>query len=170
MTQPAYIYPRLYYCILRLWLEQNRFRLFTVSCDHKFKMSSQLDQYRLILISAEQKAQEDFDKSVLTLSSSALGVTFAFIKEIVGNKPPINSELISYAWLSWVISISTVLISFFFSTLAFRKAIKQLDSGDIHKTHPGGWYDCVTGILNAIGGLLFIAGVILALIFAYTNL
>jgi hypothetical protein len=133
-------------------------------------MDDSLEQYRKLLINTEQKAQDDFDKTIITLSGGALGITFAFIKDIVGSKPVINPDLIFYAWLSWGISISAVLLSFYFSNLAFREAIKQIHNGNIYKMHPGGWYDSFTGILNAIGGFLFIVGVTLAIIFAYLNL
>ncbi|RME59841.1 hypothetical protein D6779_03325 [Candidatus Parcubacteria bacterium] len=134
------------------------------------QMENPLDKYRETLLATEQKAQEDFDKTILTLSGSALGVTFAFIKDIVGDKPIINSDLIFFAWLSWGISISAVLLSYYFSHLALRKAIKQVDNGEIYKSHPGGLFDLITGILNALSGILFLVGVILAALFAQLNL
>ncbi len=133
-------------------------------------MNDNLEQYRALLISIEQKAQDDFDKTILTLSGGALGITFAFIKDIIGDKPTVNSSLIFYAWLAWGASVSAVLLSYYFSHLALRKAIKQVDGGKIYKERLGGWYDSITGILNAIGAILFIVGVILAAIFARLNL
>jgi hypothetical protein len=133
-------------------------------------MDNPLEQYRATLLKAEQKAEDDFDKTILTLSGGALGITFAFIKDILGNKPVIDSGLIFYAWVAWGISISAVLLSFYFSGLALRKAIRQVDNGKIYKKHPGGWYDSVTGLLNAIGGLSFFSGVLLAALFAHLNL
>ena len=133
-------------------------------------MDNSLEQYRATLVKAEQKAEDDFDKTVLTLSGGALGITFAFIKDIIGNKPVVRSELIFYAWLAWGISISAVLLSFYFSSLALRKAIRQVDHGKIYKKRPGGWYDTATAILNAMGGLSFLTGVMLAAMFAHLNL
>lgn len=133
-------------------------------------MENPLDKYRETLIAAEQKAQEDFDKTVLALSGGALGITFAFIKDIVGDKPIINSDLIFFAWLSWGISVSVVLLSYYFSHLALRKAIRQVDDAKIHKNRPGGLFDLITGVLNALGGILFLVGVILAALFAQLNL
>lgn len=127
-------------------------------------------QYRENLATLEQKAQDDYDKTILTLSGGALGITIAFIKDIVGNDPVINSNLIFYAWLLWGISISAILLSFYFSILAMRKAIDQIDEGANNIKKPGGWFDSVTGILNAVGGLFFIAGVILAAIFIRQNI
>ncbi|WP_134984071.1 hypothetical protein [Xanthomonas axonopodis] len=49
-------------------------------------------EYRQWLVVAEQKAQEDYDKTVLTLSGGALGISFAFVKDIVGQNPIQNSS------------------------------------------------------------------------------
>ena len=48
-------------------------------------MDKTLQEYRAHLVSAAQKAQEDFDKTLLALSGGALGVSFAFVKDIVGD-------------------------------------------------------------------------------------
>ena len=133
-------------------------------------MGNSLEQYRATLIDAEQKAEDDFDKTVLTLSGGSLGITFAFIKDIIGNKPVVDSALIFYAWLAWGVSISAVLLSYYFSGLALRKAIRQVDNGKIYKTQPGGWYDSATAILSAVSGLSFFTGVVLAALFAHLNL
>ncbi len=133
-------------------------------------MGKSLEKYRDTLLTAEQKAQENFDKTILALSGGALGITFAFIKDIVGDKPIVNSNLILFAWLSWGISISSVLLSYYFSQMALRKAIKQVDDGEIYKSHPGGSFDLVTGIVNALSGIFFLVGVVLAAIFAQSNI
>ncbi len=132
-------------------------------------MRRSTDEYRTALISAEQKAQEDFDKTVLALSGGALGISFAFIKDIIGSKPVTNWDFLLLAWICWGISVTSVLASYYFSHLALRFAISQVDKGDIYKKHPGGLYDILTGTLNALGGILFLLGVILAVIFVRQN-
>lgn len=129
-----------------------------------------LKDYRKLLVAAEQKAQEDFDKTVLTLSSGALGISFAFIKDIVGDQPIIQPQFLLYSWIVWGISVTCVLISFYFSGQALRQAIKQVDAGKIHSQTPGGTYSKLTALLNALGGILFLAGVILIAIFISQNL
>nr|MBN1228879.1 hypothetical protein [Anaerolineae bacterium] len=133
-------------------------------------MSDLLEKYRTNLMTAEQKAQDDYDKNLIALSGGALGITFAFIKDIIGSNSVVNPNYILVAWILWAISISIVLLSFYSSNWALRKAIKQVDIEKIYDNHPGGWQDILTGILNALGGILFVVGVIFAAIFTHSNL
>lgn len=133
-------------------------------------MDEQLVKYRSHLLEAEQKAQEDFDKAVLSLSGGALGISFAFVKDIVGTEPISNLNLLFSAWVCWGFSVTFVLVSFFTSHIALRHAIKQVDEGRIQTERPGGLYDLVTAALNALGGLLFFGGVILITLFVRQNL
>ncbi len=123
-----------------------------------------------MLIAAEQKAQEDFDKTVLSLSGGALGISFAFVKDIVGNQPLIQVTLLLWSWISWGISITCMLASFYFSQQALRRTIKQIDQNEVYDQSPGGLYAKLTAILNAFGGLLFLVGVILIVVFVSYNL
>jgi hypothetical protein len=132
-------------------------------------MDEALKSYRDHLIAAEQKAQEDFDKTVLSLSGGALGVSFAFTKEIVGKPPFKHPQLLFLAWVCWGLSVFIVLASYFASHLALRKAVKQVDSGLPKHGRVGGIYDLITANLNALGAVLFLVGVILIIAFAYFN-
>jgi hypothetical protein len=44
-------------------------------------MSDHTSDYRSLLVQTWQKAQDDFDKAVLSLSGGALGVSFIFLKD-----------------------------------------------------------------------------------------
>ncbi len=133
-------------------------------------MNEELVKYRDLLIEIEGKAQEDFDKTVLSLSGGALGISFAFIKDIVGDDPLIFTGYLIAAWIAWALSVTCVLSSYFFSQQALRKTIKQLDEGSIYSETAGGTFSKITAALNATGGLLFLTGVILIVIFAFYNL
>jgi hypothetical protein len=133
-------------------------------------MNKEIKDYRSYLVLAEQIAQEDFDKTVLTLSGGALGISFAFIKDIIGANPIVQPYQLYFAWISWGLSVTVILASYFFSSLSLRKAIQQLDSGDIYVSHVGGLFDVATCVLNVAGGLLFIIGVIFIVIFVRNNL
>ena len=133
-------------------------------------MDEQMQAYRSQLLAAEQKMQEDFDKTVLSLSGGALGISFAFITDVVGEGPLVQKSLLLAAWVVWGLSVTCVLASFYVSHLALRRAITQTDSGRIHQEWPGGRYDKVTAVLNAGGGLLFFLGVVLVVVFVSSNL
>lgn len=129
------------------------------------------EEYRKILVNQLDKAQEDYDKAVLSLSGGGLGVSFAFIKDILpsGLNTAKSPSLLFLAWICWVISVAFVLASHFFSQLTFRKAIYQIDDGTIGNEHPGGAYDLATAIMNFLDGALFLAGTVLIICFAYAN-
>jgi len=133
-------------------------------------MDKQLQEYRSLLVAAAQKAQDDFDKTVLSLSGGALGISFAFVKDIVGNQSLAHSALLLMSWIAWGISITCVLASFYFSQQALRKTIKQVDADNVYEQLPGGIHSRITATLNALGGLLFLVGVTLLIIFVSYNL
>jgi len=117
-----------------------------------------LFEHRKFLVLAEQKAQEDFDKTVLALSAGALGVSFAFIKDVVGGQPVGATSFLIVAWLSWAFSAFSVLASYYLSQLALRHAIGQVDRRVSSKERPGGKFASWTAVLNAAGAILFLIG------------
>jgi hypothetical protein len=129
-----------------------------------------LSEYRKHCVSAEQKAQEDYDKAVLTLSGGALGISFAFLKDVVGPGPLSQVSLLLAAWLLWGGSIVSTLTSFWFSQLALRTAIAQVDKNTIRDQFPGRAFSRITSGLNALGGLAFVAGVVLMVLFVMANI
>ncbi len=132
-------------------------------------MSDALEEYRKGLITAEQKAQADFDKTVLTLSGGALGVSFAFVKQFVVEGVAVAPRWLVAAWTAWTLSAASVLASQYFSTLAMRRTLHQVDTGAISAQRPGGWYDRAVVVLNAAGGIGFVLGVVLAGVFVFRN-
>ena len=134
------------------------------------KQAEHLAEYRKWLVAAEQKSQEDFDKTVLSLSGGALGISFVFLKDVIGPQPIVLSCFLLAAWLAWAFSTFAVLTSYYLSHLALRRAISQVDDGTIYKKPPGGAYAYLTAILNATGAVLFLVGVCCITVFAGANL
>ncbi|MEJ6327462.1 hypothetical protein Q2B95_02250 [Stenotrophomonas maltophilia] len=128
------------------------------------------NEYRQWLIAAEQKAQDDFDKAVLSLSGGALGISFVFVKDIVGPDAIVEPVLLLLSWVGWGLSSLAILSSYFFSHLALRRAIRQCDDGSIYSNTPGGIFARITGNLNALGAVLFVVGVCFMASFIYVNL
>lgn len=132
-------------------------------------MPDPLAEYRKILVAAEQKSQEDFDKTVLALSGGALGISFTFLKDVIGSSPITRPELLFGAWVAWAVSTFAVLASYYLSHLALRRAISQVDKGKIYKQRPGGVLSLCTAGLNAAGAILFLVGVLSLTVFARSN-
>lgn len=126
--------------------------------------------HRKHLVAADQKSQEDFDKTVLSLSGGALGISFVFLKDVIGPNPIHSSELLFAAWVAWGASTFCVLASYYLSHLAIRKTIQQIDQDTLHKEKPGGRYSDATAFLNAAGAVLFLIGVCTITLFANANL
>ena len=129
-----------------------------------------LSDYRRHLQTAEQKSQEDFDKTVLSLSGGALGISFVFLKDVIGPNPVVHPDLLFAAWVAWGTSTFCVLASYYASHLALRRAIRQIDEGTIRNQKPGGFFRNVTAVLNAAGAVLFLVGVFAIVFFANANL
>jgi hypothetical protein len=129
-----------------------------------------LVEYRKFLVAAEQKAQEDFDKTVLSLSGGALGISFVFLKDVIGAQPIKLPDLLLGAWVCWGLSTLFVLASFFLSHLALRHAIRQVDESTINSKTPGGMYAYATATFNIMGAVLFFVGVCSITLFAGANI
>ena len=133
-------------------------------------LTEQDKEYRNWLIAAEQKSQESFDKTVLALSGGALGISFVFLKDVVGPKSIDSPNLLLGAWITWALSSFSILLSYYLSQLALRHAIKCVDDNNINTVNPGGEFAKWTASLNASGAILFFVGVCLITLFAKFNL
>jgi hypothetical protein len=68
-----------------------------------------------------QSSADSFDKSMMTLSSGALGVSLAFIKDIVPLERALWLNLLRVSWLAFAICIVITVLSFRASTIALKK-------------------------------------------------
>jgi hypothetical protein len=131
------------------------------------------------LVLANQKAVADYDKTVITLSGGALGVSFVFLEKF-GGQPGnvIGRWWLMWSWFSWTASLCCVLWSFYWSHCAILKSIRDFDDGKMSslsddertRRRPGGWRGSITERLTVAGGILFVVGVVLIARFAYMNL
>lgn len=122
-------------------------------------MNNEKVEHRRHLVSAAQKAQDDYDKTVISLSGGALAISFAFLDKLTDGPPFDYQWVLFLAWGSWAISMAVMLFSFFASEQALRRAIHEVDEGK-ESTAPGGRWASATKWLNAIGGFLFIVGLV----------
>ncbi len=129
------------------------------------------EEYRHHLILAEQKAQEDYDKTIVALAGGGLGVSLLFIEKVVGTGKVVLLWALGCGWTSWALSIVAVLASYFFSRMALRTAIAEWDEDkSAMPRQPGGRMARLTERLNVLSGLLLVLGVVLVCAFAIANL
>lgn len=129
---------------------------------------SEYSSYREALEKYEQKAYEDYDKAILTLSGGALVLSFTFIKDIAGNAAIFKCSIL-LAWITWVLSLTSTLLSYLSSQFALRRAIKILEAEDNPKNIFGiSHYSTIC--LNVLAAVFFLIGVVSFTIFANKTL
>ena len=144
------------------------------AADHEIELTpdqlSRLAEYRQAMVVAEQKSQDDYDKTLVTLSGGALAISFAFLTDIVGPGSVVAPSLLAISWICWAASVAAVLVSYYLSRLALRKAIEQCDDRTIFDCpSPGARYAKGVRALNLGSGALFLIGVIAMSIFILWN-
>ena len=105
---------------------------------------------------------------MLTLSGGALGISFAFLNEVIGNSPVSHSWLLVVGWTCLAVSMGVVLLSFFAGGKANERAVIQFEKGKEKAT--GGKWNIVTNVCNPLGGILLVVGVLLVIAFVSKNL
>ena len=121
-------------------------------------MSDPNSDFRSHLLGLHQQAEASYDRTLLTLSGGALGLSLTFIKHIVG-EPPVRTPLaLVIAWVAWALSLAVVLASHYMSARALHYALKQLPSSGTPTSRLGGRLDMITQGLNIAGGALFLTG------------
>jgi hypothetical protein len=129
--------------------------------------TADMQEYRRSLVALQQDAQVDYDKAILTLSGGALGISFAFFRDITAKLTTTHAGFLLGAWICWALSLTAALAGFYTSVGAFQKIIQQIDKGrepDVNKAN------APTKLLNKVAGALFVPGVFCAILFLYQNL
>lgn len=138
--------------------------------DDANRFQDELSSYRKSLLAAEQQMQTEYDKGVMTLSGGALGISFAFLKDVVGTKSLSHGDYLLWAWILWAFSISFILASYFTSAKSLRDAAVAVDQQTIYlKLAQGSWVTA-TKTLNIAAGIAFFAGVVFLVCFVSSNL
>lgn len=133
--------------------------------------TSLLEQ-RKSLLAALLDQSRSFDKYVLTLASGALGLSLVFIERIVPRPSAASASYLVGAWICFGASILITLVSFLCSQRACLKQINILNGlldGSLEKATPN-VFTWVTGLLNWLSMLAFMAGVALLTTFSIQNL
>lgn len=117
---------------------------------------------------------EKYDNAILTLSTGVLGISLAFIKDIVPLDKAQYVILLKASW--WVLgaSIVSTLVSFVLSQLAIKRQLEYaeqyyLEEKDEYlykKNCPALW----TEFVNYASGILFIVGILTSICFVSVNI
>jgi hypothetical protein len=115
--------------------------------------------YRNLLVAADQKASEAYDKAVMTLAGGALGLSLTFVRQIVKTPRPESLWRLEVSWLCLTLSLGFILVSMLWSQWALRKAMRQVDEFSLQGARAGGGFAIFTAVLNVLSGLSLLVGI-----------
>ncbi|MEP1779325.1 MAG: hypothetical protein ABJH72_17450 [Reichenbachiella sp.] len=107
-------------------------------------------------------AAEQFDKLVVYISSGALVLTIGFVKDIIDITSKTNTVLLKLSWISFTLALLTILLSQITS-------VKAMDYQLDYKESKAKRWDKATDWLNWMSVGLLISGIILFIVFIWTN-
>jgi len=126
------------------------------------------------LLDRQLSNSEKFDNAILTLSTGALAISLAFIKDIVPLKMAQNLWLLTASWWLFGFSIISTLVSFAASQLGISRQLKYAEEYYLNKRdeylEKRNYPAILTEFLNYSSGILFIAAIIVTICFVSSNL
>lgn len=126
------------------------------------------------LIISQRSNSDNFDKAILSLSSAGLGITIAFISNLI-DLSKANLIIVLYlAWILFILAIISTVISFLVSQRGIDQQLvmaeqlyiynKQVDQDRV--TRISGWVNK----LNILSAIAFIRALLLIIVFSITNI
>lgn len=126
------------------------------------------------LLGRQLSNSEKFDNAILTLSTGALGISLAFIKDIVPLKIAQNLWLLKASWWLFGLSIISTLASFVASQRGISRQLKYAEEYYLNKRDEylkkRNYPAILTDFLNYSSGTLFIAAILITIFFVISNL
>lgn len=116
---------------------------------------------------------DSFDKSLLAVSSAALGYSFTFVKDIVPLEKATHIQYLHMSWYLFALCIVLTVLSFRLSVAAHNKYLgflwKFYVEDDANYFNKDSWYSKVLKVVNWLGAGSFFAGIIALVLFFYMN-
>jgi hypothetical protein len=132
------------------------------------------EKYRDHMIELQKLNSQNFDKAILSLSTTTLGLSLAFIKDIVNLENAACISILKLSWIALVLAIIITLLSFLFSQSAITKQLEYADEyylqnkdASLEKTN---CFDILNRWSAYFSALFFILGIILTVIFVQSNI
>lgn len=121
-----------------------------------------------------QSSSDNYDKSILTLSSGALALSLGFMKDVVQLKSAAHLWLLFGGWVGFVVAIVLTVLSFRFSIFAqmdqLEKARQFYLENNQDAAKQDAKYSAALNICAWGGGICFVAGFILNGLFVALNI
>ena len=125
------------------------------------------------LWSQRSGSTDKIDNIILTVSSSFLGLSITFLKDIVQPAPPSQPEILWWSWGAFTAAIAFVFVSHHSSYSACGYELKRNEVYFVRRidqalTFSNGWQS-VTQFFNILAALCFLAGIGLSADFVILN-
>jgi hypothetical protein len=132
------------------------------------------DAFRNELLKRQLSNTENYDKSILTLSSAGLAISLTFLKFIVPAEKTEMLILIKASWLFFLMSIIVSLIAYLISNAAITKQLSIAEDYYVKKiaaaANQKNWLAELNNWLNYTVGFLFSGAIITVVVFVIINL
>jgi len=129
-----------------------------------------MEKYRDSLLETLRFLHESYDKLLVTLSGGALGLSMAFLKDVIKLKDAAATNLLFFAWIAFILSLAAILGRIIFGIEANRKGVIQVDAGTIHSERPGGLFSVFTKAMQYASAIFLLLGLGLVGYFIKENL
>lgn len=131
-------------------------------------------QFRTELMSAREKSYEQFDSAILTLSSGGLGLSVAFLDNVVELETAGATWVLVGSWILFAVAILATMSSFLCSQAAIDRTIEHArayyvddDREALKRRNP---FSIATRWLNLAAALFFLLAVSMTIVFVSINL
>lgn len=142
--------------------------------EYEKKLDEYFDKHKAETEKRQISSSENFDKSVLTYSSWALGISLAFLKDFVPIDIANYAPLLYCSWYLFIVSIGLTTVSFLISYKSLEVSLKYAYEYYKNKNHEyadkTSFYTKTVEWFNYTSAFCFILGIAFTVIFASTNL
>lgn len=121
-----------------------------------------------------QSSTDSYDNNLITLSSGGLGVSIAFIKEIVHPAQATSLWMLYVSWVCFGLCILTTVISFQIAIKTQKEHLVNcgkyyLDKDDSYRDKAGKYSKALTGC-TIFAGVFFVLALAFTIVFAVSNI
>ncbi len=146
-----------------------------VRTDEEQKRSIEIyDSFRDELLKRQLSNTENYDKSILTLSSAGLAISLTFLKFVVPVEQAQSIYLVQISWISFLLAIIISLVAYLTSNAAITQQLSIAEDYYVKKLasafNKKNWLSIINNWLNYVVGLLFAAAITSVVLFVITNI
>jgi hypothetical protein len=121
-----------------------------------------------------QKSTDSYDQSLLALSSGGLGLSIAFIKDIVPLHDAVWLYLLYSSWMLFIFTILCTVTSFLLSVEAHRVNLEfhwkfYIDRDNDYRDKDS-WFSMAVRRCTLLAGLFFLGAIVCTAVFATKNI